>query len=83
MVRIYFVQKFDSVQDSNRPRFLYCLILSLVSVGYARITHAGLTDTEIQMAKFRLPSSKSFEDNQRIVTDPSQVDDPSILFNPK
>ena len=53
------------------------------SVGYARITHAGLTDTEIQMARFEIPTNKQYKDNSVIVTDPSAVPDQSVLFNPK
>jgi len=53
------------------------------SVGYARITHGGLTDTEIQMAKFEIPTSEQFEDHPIIVTDPAAVPDQSLLFNSK
>ncbi len=53
------------------------------SVGYARITHGGLTDTEIQMAKFEIPTSEQFEDHPTIVTDPAVVPDQSLLFNSK
>ncbi len=53
------------------------------SVGYARITHAGLTDTEIQMAKFQIPTTEIFDDHSIVVTDPSVVPDQSLLFNSK
>jgi hypothetical protein len=53
------------------------------SVGYARITHAGLTDTEIQMARFKIPTSEKFDDNPLVVIDPSVVPDQSLLFNSK
>lgn len=53
------------------------------SVGYARVTHGGLTDTEIQMARFKIPTNDQFKDNSAIVIDPSAVPDQSILFNPK
>ena len=53
------------------------------SAGYARITHAGLTDTEIQMAKFKFPTSADFDDHPVLVTDPSAVTDQSVLFNSK
>lgn len=57
--------------------------MRICSVGYARITHAGLTDTEIQMAKFKLPTSDKFDDHTNVVIDPSAVQDQSVLFNSK
>jgi hypothetical protein len=53
------------------------------SVGYARITHGGLTDTEIQMAKFKFPTDEKFDDHPIVVTDPSVVTNQSLLFNSK
>jgi hypothetical protein len=52
-------------------------------VGYARITHGGLTDTEIQMAKFKIPTGEQYQDHSKTVTDPIAVPRRSILFNSK
>jgi hypothetical protein len=57
--------------------------IDVFSVGYARITHGGLTDTEIQMARFEIPQTSQYEDNPVVVTDPSAIADQSILFNSK
>ena len=44
-------------------------------LGYARISHGGLSDTEVQVAKFRFPQNpNSFTDNDQLVTDAAKVD---------
>lgn len=50
-------------------------------LGYARISHGGLSDTEIQVGRFRVPDdSDDVKDNDRIVTDTKEVDT-SIRFS--
>ena len=49
-------------------------------MGYARISHGGLTDTEVQMARFRIPENhESYTDNVKIEKNPAKVD-PDIRF---
>ena len=43
-------------------------------IGYARITHGGLSDTEVQVGRFEIPENpNNYEDNVRTTTDPEDV----------
>ena len=56
-------------------------LMSLSRLGYARVTHGGLSDTEVQLGRFEIPQDKSkFKDNSRIVIDSFKID-PKIHFN--
>ena len=49
-------------------------------LGYARISHGGLSDTEVQMANFRIPEDpENFADHDVYEVDPDKVD-PDVRF---
>jgi len=53
----------------------------LFRLGYARITHGGLSDTEVQVGRFRIPQDlSSFADNEQVTIDPQYVAK-DVLFN--
>lgn len=52
------------------------------SLGYARISHGGLSDTELQLGRFQIPKNlRDYKDNEKMVTDSRHVDS-SVQFNP-
>lgn len=57
------------------------VVVVLYRLGYARITHGGLSDTEVQVGRFRIPQNlSSFADNEHVTTDPQHVEE-DVRFN--
>ena len=56
-------------------------VLLMFRQGFARVTHGSLTDTEMQIGKFKVKTSPDEKDNKKMVLDDSLV--PGHLHFPK
>ncbi|XP_005109734.2 PGAP2-interacting protein [Aplysia californica] len=63
----------------------YIMYKRLIRLGYARISHGGLSDTEVQVGTFRIPEDpQNYMDNEKVTTSPdSQNIDKDIRYNHK
>ncbi|KAK0043047.1 PGAP2-interacting protein [Biomphalaria pfeifferi] len=63
----------------------YIMYKKLIRLGYARISHGGLSDTEVQLGTFQIPDNlNDYEDKEKVTISPKrQQIDATILFNEK
>ncbi|XP_078481655.1 PGAP2-interacting protein [Ciona intestinalis] len=73
--------RMKDIDANDKDRWCeYIMYRDLIKLGYARISHGGLSDTELQMARWRIPSSKNFKDNTKTTNSITNIPR-SVQFN--
>ena len=61
----------------------YILYRDVIRLGYARVSRGGLSDTEVQLGKFRIPDDiKNYTDHNAVTTTKEDVQE-NLRFSEK